>query len=529
MESFPALSSILPGTNRKTPNSLVSDSAAESRLANDLLGSNLKPIDLLECVMGRNSGPSDSTHLKALHEINARQAVAVQMGNPQGGQSSWKDQLFRPVENQGRMALEFIPPMVLADRIVVSPPPEVEALGKEKWKCCLVGHFLDKNLPFPVVRSIAMKIWKKSGLRDVRANGHGFFFFLFEEEGELGRVLDGGPWFFGGRMLILKKWMPQMELVKERMQVIPIWVHFHNVPLEYWTAQGLSHIASAVGKPLYADEMTKKCQRLTFAKVCVEVDLNSTFPSSFELLYPSGDSVTVEIKYPWHPLKCLHCKVFGHSGDHCPARTKEALVVATEGMRINGSADVGRVTTPTRVSTSPTRGPSSPAVVGAPGSSIIQVCDGAAIEKVVAQYGGGSPVVNATTPFGKGTMTGNSLPAGDELGDIGFVSSPAGGKSRLVNKPSSLEPSVGSGREAGPSLTRVSGPSTDGRNMFSPLIGHDAGLDAEEDLAGDVVLEVDVAPSSSVLLPVAPVPPRGKRGRKKGKGNGEGMKAKPIT
>lgn len=195
-------------------------------------------------------------------------------------------------------------------------------------------------------------------------------------------------------------------------------MHFHNVPLEYWTTQGLSHIASSVGKPLYADELTEKCQRLTFAKVCVEVDLNSTFPSSFELLYPSGDFVTVEIKYPWHPLKCLRCKAFGHSGDHCPALPKEAPVVALEGMRINGVAEVGMVKTPTRMSISPTI---SSAKAGAPRSSIIQVCDVAAIEKVVAQYGGGFPVVKVTTLFGKGIMTRNSLPSRDELGDIGFV------------------------------------------------------------------------------------------------------------
>lgn len=102
--------------------------------------------------------------------------------------------------------------------------------------------------------------------------------------------------------------------------------------------------------------------------------------------------------------------------------------------------------------------------------------------------------------------------------------------SRLVNKSSSLEPCVvGFGRGAGPSLPRVGSPSTDGRNMFSPLTVHETGLEAEEDLAGDVVLEVDVVPSSFEVPLVAPVPLRGKRGWKKGKGNGEGMKAKPIT
>ena len=45
-------------------------------------------------------------------------------------------------------------------------------------------------------------------------------------------------------------------------------------PLDYWAEEGLSYIASAVGKPLYADTMTISCMRLSFARICVEVDVD---------------------------------------------------------------------------------------------------------------------------------------------------------------------------------------------------------------------------------------------------------------
>lgn len=226
---------------------------------------------------------------------------------------SWKAKMMEDQQGQGRLKLEFIPPCIEDDVIVVSPPIEVEEQGIDRWRNCLVGHFLDKKLPYRAVRSIVMRIWKRFGIKDVMANEHGFFFFLFEHDGALSKVLEAGPWLIGGKLLVLRRWQPHMAFVKEQLEKIPIWVQFYNVPFEYWTARGLSHIASSVGVPLYADEPTEKCERLNFGRICVEVNLDSSFPDSFELRFPNGDSVEVGIQYPWHPLKCMRCRVFGHS------------------------------------------------------------------------------------------------------------------------------------------------------------------------------------------------------------------------
>lgn len=41
--------------------------------------------------------------------------------------------------------------------------------------------------------------------------------------------------------------------------------------------------------------------------------MDSPLPHSVEVTLASGRSVTVGIKYPWRPVKCQSCKVFGHS------------------------------------------------------------------------------------------------------------------------------------------------------------------------------------------------------------------------
>ncbi|KAI8535795.1 hypothetical protein RHMOL_Rhmol10G0201800 [Rhododendron molle] len=155
-----------------------------------------------------------------------------------------------------KMKLEYIPPVVLNDRVVVSPPADVEALGQSKWEKCIVGHFLDKRLGFSGVKTIAMNIWERFGIRDVLSNEKGFFFFLFEGE-KFHQLLEGGPWHFGGKLLILKLWHPHLKLEKVQLSTIPLWVHFYNIPLELWTGPGFSYIASSVGRPLYVDKLTE--------------------------------------------------------------------------------------------------------------------------------------------------------------------------------------------------------------------------------------------------------------------------------
>ena len=105
---------------------------------------------------------------------------------------------------------------------------------------------------------------------------------------------------------------------------LPIWVKFFNIPLEYWTATSLGYIASAVGIPLHLDTLTANHSRLSYARICVEVDVNCTFPKSALLDLGNGKYSTLRIEYPWVPQKCTHCKIFGHSQVKCQGR-KESL------------------------------------------------------------------------------------------------------------------------------------------------------------------------------------------------------------
>ena len=141
--------------------------------------------------------------------------------------------------------------------------------------------------------------------------------------------MEGGPWYFGGRPILLKPWTPGMILSKDGYKRIPIWVRFFNIPLEFWIAEGLSRIASTVGSPIHADQMTSSLKRLAYARICLEINSDDPLPASLDLLLEDGRSVEVTIEYAWVPKRCSTCRGLGHLPKNCTKTVRQAWIPKT--------------------------------------------------------------------------------------------------------------------------------------------------------------------------------------------------------
>jgi hypothetical protein len=130
-------------------------------------------------------------------------------------------------------------------------------------------------------------------------------------------VLEGGPWFFSQKFLVLQKWRRMMTPTKISPSSIPTWVKLHNLPPECWTDVGLSRVASAIGHPKYVDRATERRTRLAYARVCVEIDAADELTEEIQVLV-EGESVSVRVEYQLMPPVCTGCKVFGHATARCP-------------------------------------------------------------------------------------------------------------------------------------------------------------------------------------------------------------------
>ncbi|KAJ8752869.1 hypothetical protein K2173_008604 [Erythroxylum novogranatense] len=75
--------------------------------------------------------------------------------------------------------------------------------------------------------------------------------------------------------------------------------------MEYWTLEGLSHLASGIGRPICLDSQTAKMDRIGFAKICIEVPKDTIMPDSLKIrrLDNTGElsCVSISVTYPWKP------------------------------------------------------------------------------------------------------------------------------------------------------------------------------------------------------------------------------------
>ncbi|GAA0171467.1 hypothetical protein LIER_41165 [Lithospermum erythrorhizon] len=130
--------------------------------------------------------------------------------------------------------------------------------------------------------------WAELGAVRVHLMGKGLFVFQMESEEARQGALERGPWSFSRRPLILKPWSLGMALEKTDVDNLPVWVQYPHLPIDLWTPEALSRISSQLGKPLFADRNTSEQRRLGYARVCVEVKVESTLFEEIPIKYVNG-------------------------------------------------------------------------------------------------------------------------------------------------------------------------------------------------------------------------------------------------
>nr|GFB39603.1 hypothetical protein [Tanacetum cinerariifolium] len=132
-------------------------------------------------------------------------------------------------------------------------------------------------------------------------------------------------------LLILKKWHPDENLLKEDVSTVLIWVKLHGVLMTAFSKDGLSAIATKLGTPLMLDSYTSNmCMqswgRLSYARVMIELRVDVELKDNIVVAMPKITrdghyTCNVHVEYEWKPPRCPSCMVFGYIHKECPKNT----------------------------------------------------------------------------------------------------------------------------------------------------------------------------------------------------------------
>ncbi|GKA59459.1 putative reverse transcriptase domain-containing protein [Tanacetum coccineum] len=129
---------------------------------------------------------------------------------------------------------------------------------------------------------------------------------------DLNAMLENGPWFIRNHQLILKKWNPDVNLLKEDVGNVLVWVKLHGVLVTAFNEDGLSAIATKLGTPLMLDSYT------------FDICLQSWGREGFY-------TCTIHVEYEWKPPRPVSKKLTSNTSGN-----KKKSVEPTKELIIDG-------------------------------------------------------------------------------------------------------------------------------------------------------------------------------------------------
>ncbi|GKA36687.1 putative reverse transcriptase domain-containing protein [Tanacetum coccineum] len=179
------------------------------------------------------------------------------------------------------------------------------------------GNGVDVVVPVESIRAISERFTNTA-----------YGLFLGNSMDGLNTMLENGPWFIRNHPLILKKWNLNVNLLKEDVGNVSVWVKLHGVPITVFSEDGLSVIATKISTPLMLDFYTsdmclQSWGRSSYARAMIElradVELKDTIMVDMPKITREGFyTCTIRVEYEWKPRRCACCKVFGHIQEECP-------------------------------------------------------------------------------------------------------------------------------------------------------------------------------------------------------------------
>ncbi|XP_042009095.1 uncharacterized protein LOC121757645 [Salvia splendens] len=146
-------------------------------------------------------------------------------------------------------------------------------------------------------------------------------FVQFEDMEDYARLLSGPKgtpvWFIDRHPMRVFKWTPDFDAYCES-PIAAIWCNLIGLPIHLFDQSALFAIGKLLGTPIQVDRATANKSRLSFARICVEIDITKPPPEEI-ILDICGREMVQQVKWDKIPSYCRECKHVGHKSDLCYA------------------------------------------------------------------------------------------------------------------------------------------------------------------------------------------------------------------
>ncbi|XP_048496156.1 uncharacterized protein LOC125495470 [Beta vulgaris subsp. vulgaris] len=184
------------------------------------------------------------------------------------------------------------------------------------WSSSVICYVLGANPPPYVMEGFIRRIWRNYGVDKVAVVKSGIYIVRFSSMEKKDLVLKESNPFFDNKPVIVKNWIPDMDITKEQIECVPVWIQL-RLDFKYWSERCLSKIVSSIGKFLKVDGATAKREKLQYARILVEMKIGQDLPDQITIVNERSLEMVLGVVYEWKPIECAVCRKLGHSEIEC--------------------------------------------------------------------------------------------------------------------------------------------------------------------------------------------------------------------
>ena len=160
---------------------------------------------------------------------------------------------------------------------------ETKSRIRAPWSKALIVKVFGRTVGFSHLTFKLNALWKPATRMDCVNLGNDYFLIKFYCSDDYDKVLHRGPWFIGNHFLAIKPWEPYFRASSDNPTSVAVWVRFPELPIEFYDIKVLKEIGSAIGPMLHIDSYTATGSRGSYARLCIQIDLDKPLIKSIRI------------------------------------------------------------------------------------------------------------------------------------------------------------------------------------------------------------------------------------------------------
>lgn len=146
--------------------------------------------------------------------------------------------------------------------------------------------------------------------------GENRFFFEFDNEYDLEKVLEHEPWTYDKHLVIMERVVDNIPISAIPLNFMSFQIQIHNLPMHCMT-EVCDSIGSSIGSLLQTTETKEQGNRGSFLRVRVWVDISKPLSRVRKIWLENRVIRWAALKYECLPNFCYWCGLVSHDDRDC--------------------------------------------------------------------------------------------------------------------------------------------------------------------------------------------------------------------